>query len=155
MDRPGLYAWSEQQATALRGLAARRDLPKDLDLDNVVEEIESVGRSELRATRSVIRLILTHIAEAASEPEAPLIGQWRTECGGQQNDLQDAFSASIRQRINMDVLWNQALNRAELALCEHDRHLGRTLAGPCPVSLGDLLSDAFEFDAIIQRIAPT
>ena len=42
-----VYAWAEQQAAVLRGLAARRDLPNELDLANVIEGIEDVGRGEL------------------------------------------------------------------------------------------------------------
>jgi hypothetical protein len=34
-----ILAWSEQQAEALRELAARRDLPNALDLPHVLEEI--------------------------------------------------------------------------------------------------------------------
>jgi hypothetical protein len=33
----------------LRSLTGRRDLPNQLDLANVVEEIEDVGKSELHA----------------------------------------------------------------------------------------------------------
>ena len=44
-----ILVWSEQQAAALRSLATRHDLPNELDLANVVEEIEDVGRSDLHA----------------------------------------------------------------------------------------------------------
>ena len=43
-----ILVWSEQQAAALRSMASRRDLPNELDLANVIEEIEDVGRSELQ-----------------------------------------------------------------------------------------------------------
>src|SRR6266705_578176 len=45
-----ILAWSEQQAAVLRDLArSRHDLPNELDLENVAEEIECVGRSEFDA----------------------------------------------------------------------------------------------------------
>ena len=70
MGEPSLYetdilAWSEQQAAALRELAARRDLPNALDLANVIEEIEAVGRNELRAATSPIRVMLEHLVKLA------------------------------------------------------------------------------------------
>jgi Domain of unknown function DUF29 len=37
------YAWSQHQAAVLRELAARRDLPNDLDVEHVAEEIEDVA----------------------------------------------------------------------------------------------------------------
>jgi hypothetical protein len=58
MSRTGLYdedilLWSEQQADVIRRLArTRRDLPNELDVENVAEEIESVGRSEFGNTPS-------------------------------------------------------------------------------------------------------
>jgi hypothetical protein len=38
------YAWSQHQAEALRRLAhTRRDLPNELDLEHVAEEVEDMG----------------------------------------------------------------------------------------------------------------
>jgi hypothetical protein len=158
MDRPELYdsdilAWSEQQAAALRRLASRCDLPNDLDLENVVEEIESVGRSELRATESFIELILAHAAKAVSAPEGLAIGHWRTECIGWQAQILRAFAPSMRQRIDMDALWRSALRVAEAALAEHGRNLAAVLPGTCPITLDDLLVETFEFRDIVCRIA--
>lgn len=158
MDRPDLYdsdilAWSEQQAAALRRLASRRDLPNDLDLDNVVEEIESVGRSELGRAESLIIRILEHIAKAASEPEATAVAHWRTECVGWRIGLVRAFSPSMRQRIEMDSLWASGLKLAAAGLEEHGVQLSAILPGPCPVSLDDLLSETFEFRDLVRRVA--
>ncbi|GEM_PF-5947827 len=41
-----ILAWSEQQAAVLRALAVRHDLPNDLDLSHVAEEIEDLGLSQ-------------------------------------------------------------------------------------------------------------
>src|SRR5215207_5175902 len=63
MDRRSLYdedvyAWAKQQADALRRLARTgRDLPNELDLENVAEAIEDVGKSELSKVESFIRLV--------------------------------------------------------------------------------------------------
>jgi hypothetical protein len=157
MDRPDLYdsdilAWSEEQAAVLRRLAERRDLPNDLDLDNVVEEIEAVGRNELRAATSPIRLIMVHIAKAVSEPEAPAVAHWWAECIGWQDDLRSAFSPSMRQRIDIDALWTRALKQAEIALKAQGVSLPKGLHGPCPVELDELLSGEFDLPEIVRRI---
>ena len=78
MSGPTLYdddilLWSEQQAEAIRKLGTtRRDLPNELDIENVAEEIESVGRSELAAVESYLQLILVHLVKLRVEPEADL-----------------------------------------------------------------------------------
>jgi hypothetical protein len=158
MDRPDLYdtdilAWSEEQAAALRRLAARGDLPNDLDLDNVVEEIESVGRSQLSRVETLIARILERVVKAVCEPDARSVGHWRTECVGWRVQLLRSFSPSMRQRIVMDDLWKDALTLAEAALEEHGGALADGLKGSCPVELDELLSDAFEFRDIVRRIA--
>jgi hypothetical protein len=157
MDRPDLYdsdilAWSEQQAAALRRLSLRRDLPNDLDLDNVVEEIESVGLSQLHRVESLIVKVLAHVAKAVSDAKSPSIGHWRTECVAWHGSLERAFAPSMRQRIDMDGLWVSALKQAAAALEEHGAQLRAGLAGPCPVTLDDLLSDTFEFRDIVQQV---
>jgi hypothetical protein len=134
-------------------MAARGALPNDLDIDNVVEEIETVGRNELRAAESPIRLILMHIAKAVSDPAAPAVGHWRAEAIGWQSDLLRAFSPSMRQRIDMDAIWRSALRQAAIALEEHGGSLADQLKGPCPILLDDLLSNEFEFREVAARIA--
>ena len=53
-DRDG-WAWAQAQSRALRA----RDLDA-IDWENVIEEIEAVGRSERSAVSSAIALILEH-----------------------------------------------------------------------------------------------
>ena len=79
MDRRSLYeddiyAWAQQQADALRRLATRRDLPNELDLENVAEEIEDVGRSELSRVESYIRL-----TDSPAQARIRAAGPFRTE----------------------------------------------------------------------------
>lgn len=61
LHRPGLYdddylAWCEQQATLLR--AGRLD---DLDLANIAEELDAMGRSEQGELENRLEVLLTHL----------------------------------------------------------------------------------------------
>ncbi|MER2605823.1 MAG: DUF29 domain-containing protein [Siculibacillus sp.] len=58
-----LHAWALAQAAAIR--AGRFDL---VDLENVAEEIESLGRSDRRATRSQIERLLVHLLKWQCQP---------------------------------------------------------------------------------------
>ena len=51
------YAWTRQQAAALRKLAAAR-VNTTLDLENLAEEVESLNRSHLNTVRSRVRRII-------------------------------------------------------------------------------------------------
>ena len=60
-----ILLWSEQQAEVIRRLArTRRDLPNELDVENVAEEIESLARSDRREIRN--RLAVICIANLAN-----------------------------------------------------------------------------------------
>jgi hypothetical protein len=149
MGEPSLYetdilAWTEEQAAALRALASRRDLPNELDLGNLVEEVEALGRSQLNAVESRIRLILGHLAKAVSDPGSPALRHWRTECAVWQDDLLQAISPSMHQRLDMDRIWRRALREAELALDEHDATLHPRLRGALPPALAELLDPGFD-----------
>src|SRR4051794_19582234 len=69
-----ILTWSERQAALLRRRAAG-ELINDADLDwpNIAEEIEDVGKSQLRAVESAIVLALRHMLETVDGvPPLPL-----------------------------------------------------------------------------------
>ena len=61
------YAWTRQQAAELRALAARR-VDSKLDLENLAEEVESLGRSDLNTVRSQVRRIIEHLLKLEHSP---------------------------------------------------------------------------------------
>ena len=152
-----ILAWSEQQAEVLRGLAGRRDLPNDLDLSHVVEEIEDVGQSQLNAVNSFIRLIMTHAIKCWADPGAPSLLHWHVDIGNWQTELASRLTASMRQKIDLDREWRRAVQQAVLALKAQGAVLTGdivrlALNGPCPLSLDDLNSDPADPVSLIERL---
>ncbi|MDQ5911383.1 MAG: hypothetical protein QG599_3480 [Pseudomonadota bacterium] len=60
------YLWTQQQADLLRQGQFNR---VDLDLVNIAEEIESMGRSGQRAVEGYLRNILLHLLKWQYQPE--------------------------------------------------------------------------------------
>ncbi len=151
-----ILAWSEQQAAVLRALAGRRDLPNELDLSNIVEEIEDLGLSQLNAVKRFVRLILTHAIKCWADPEAPSVLHWYDEIGTWQADLSDRMTASMRRKLDMDALWKQATRQAVMSLRANDRlaQMGVVqleLANrACPVTVDDLSADPAD---LVVRLA--
>ncbi len=58
------YGWAMAQARLIR--ERRFD---ELDIENIAEEIESVGKSEQREGESALRLIMMHILKWQHQPE--------------------------------------------------------------------------------------
>jgi uncharacterized protein DUF29 len=57
------YTWTQEQARLLR--ERRWD---DLDLDNLVDEVESVGRSDKRQIESRLEILLAHLLKWRFQP---------------------------------------------------------------------------------------
>ena len=75
MDAATLYDedvldWSERQVVELRRLAASPDLTNAVDWENVIEEIESLGRRELKAVESLLENAFTHFLKILTDPES-------------------------------------------------------------------------------------
>lgn len=61
--------WSERQASLLRQHAAViRPNESAIDWPNIIEEIESVGRSERSALASHVRTVVEHLAKLQASP---------------------------------------------------------------------------------------
>jgi hypothetical protein len=153
-----VYAWSEQQAAALRRLANRRDLPNELDLAHVAEEIEDVGANELHAARSFIRLILVHAIKSWADADAPSVRHWAAEIGNWHDALIDRLTPAMRAKIDMNVLWRRAVQQADLDLAAQERHDARALvaemlaSSACPIALDDLTVESLAANDLVRRI---
>lgn len=58
------YKWTQQQAELLKD-----EKWKKLDIENLIEEIESLGRSEKRTLKSYLEILLMHMLKAEYQPE--------------------------------------------------------------------------------------
>ncbi|HZB37238.1 MAG TPA: DUF29 domain-containing protein [Beijerinckiaceae bacterium] len=158
MDRRSLYdddiyAWAQQQAEVLRRLAETgRDLPNELDLENVAEEIEDVGKSELREVESFIRLMFIHLIKAASAPEARSYRKWEKEIRVLRADLLKNLTRSMQAMIDVNYEWKLAAIRADADLSDHGDQLLPELPAESPFSLDDLIGESFDFEKAVAQI---
>src|SRR3712207_4758872 len=83
----------------------RARLPNDLDIENVIEEIEAAGRSELSAVRSHLARMIEHLAKAVSSPAAYPATKWPGEVTREHGDAARSFTPSMRQNIDLDRVW--------------------------------------------------
>jgi len=107
-----ILLWSEHQAALLRRLAlGERVNDRDLDWPNISEEIEAVGRSELRACEALLVQAVVHQIKQMCWPDSLEVPHWRGEEIRFRQEAADAFSPSMRQRIDMARIQRRALQR--------------------------------------------
>jgi hypothetical protein len=105
-----ILVWSERQAELIRRRAAGELVNEaDLDWPNIAEEIESMGRNQLSAVQSLLRQALIHMLKAEAWPLSRKVPHWRAETRRLRDDAAEAFTPSMRQRINLARLYTQAL----------------------------------------------
>ena len=104
-----LLLWSEQQAKLLRRVAAGERVNDQVDWENVVEEIESVGRNELREVESLLVQAIAHSLKAEAWPLSRDVAHWHAEARRFRGDAAARFTPAMRQRLDMERIWRRAL----------------------------------------------
>jgi hypothetical protein len=105
-----ILLWSERQADLLRRRAAG-ELINDAEMDwpNIAEEIEDVGRSELRSVESLLVQALRHMLKAEAWPQSRDAPNWRADAVDFRRQARRRFVPSMRQRIDVASLYADAL----------------------------------------------
>jgi len=134
-----ILIWSEQQAQLLRRLAAGERVNDLIDWENVIEEVDSVGREQLHAVESLLLQALVHMLKARGWPEARDAENWLADARGFRAQAANRFVPSMRQRLDLDHIYRQALRALPVTM---DGKPPQTLPGTCPLTLNQLLAEA-------------
>jgi hypothetical protein len=133
-----ILLWSERQADLLRRLAATAPatINHTIDWPNIIEEIETVGRNELRAVESDLVQTLARMLKVKAWPQSRDVPHWEAEVRGFLGEAVSNYTPSMRQRINLDKLYHRALRRLPDTM---DGVLPLPVPDTCPVTLEALL----------------
>ena len=154
--RDGLYdadvlAWSEQQAGLLRRLEAGEKVNAALDWANVIEEIESVGRRELRTVESDLTRLLEHLIKLAAFPDDPSRAHWRTEAAAFRQNARRAYANSMKQKLSLESIMGDALELVEPVVTP--QQLTLLTLSCCPYTQDELLDPNVGTSVLVDRLA--
>ena len=133
-----ILVWSEQQAELLRRLAAGERVNDQRDWENVIEEVESVGREQLHAVESLLSQALVLMLKAQGWPQSRDVENWRADARAFRAQAANRFAPSMRQRIDLARIDRQALHALPQTM---DGQPPLPLPETCPMTLDELLSD--------------
>ena len=146
------YLWTQDQAALLRALPRSSNR---LDIENLAEEIEDMGRAEIKEISSLLRQTLAHLIKISIDRESPSIAHWVSEASGFQSDAVLASSPGLRQRLDLPKIWKLAKRNAGDSLSEYGIVVP-PLPEQCPLTLEQLLDADFsprEAAAIVAAAA--
>lgn len=105
------YGWTQEQSDLIR--AGRL---ADLDIDNILEELETMGRSEKRALDSRLTVLLAHLLKWKYQPNWR--GKsWQLTIEGQRFSVLDVLddNPSLKPKIHAILAHAYAKSRIEAA----------------------------------------
>jgi len=131
------YGWTLQQAEALRS----RDM-SELDFENLLEEMEAMGRSEKRGLKNRLVILLMHLLKWQYQPERQ--GKsWELTIRNQREEVLELLeeNPSLKPRIDsvLESAWKKALRETEKET-KMDRS---TFPARCPWSFDEVMDDSF------------
>ncbi len=149
-----IVAWAHRQSDLLAQLAERNDgVAPQVDWENVIEEILSVGRSQVKGVARKIELILAHLLKVISDPRAPSRDKWHTEIDVWRMALSSEYTASMRRLLDLQALWVRAQGDASADLDEYGLKLARSIPQQCPFAIDDLINDKRPLEDILKQLA--
>lgn len=129
------YAWTEEQAALLRQLPPGGNR---LDPAHIAEEIEGLGRSELRAAQSLCEHVIEHLLKLEYARLDEPAEHWRDEIVAWRLQLEKILTRSVEAKLDLPGRYRAALRLAR----RFERHApgfaGR-LPAECPYSLEQIV----------------
>jgi hypothetical protein len=101
------YLWIEKTIEVLKTHSL-----KDLDIENLIEELESLGKRDFNKVRSLLRQIMIHLLllEYWSEEYDRNYRHWEAEILAFRSDLKDNLTTTLENRLyeRLDDLYDDA-----------------------------------------------
>lgn len=133
------YAWTQRQAALLREEAFEQ-----IDWNNLMEEIESLGRSEKHEVESRLTVILMHLLKWQYQPSRRITGRsWRKTLTIQRIDLDRHLAQNPSLRAQLPLLVNDVYTLAVRKAAVETGLDRRTFPLQCPWTVEQILDEEF------------
>ena len=140
------YAWTQQQAEALR---THFQGDNRLDVEHLAEEVEDLGKSDLHAVESFVENVIEHLLKLDYSGWVEGRNHWRAEVDAFRGSIERKITPRIRQQVEteLDALYQRARRAAARSLHQREPDFVRRLPKLCPYDWGtiwhrDVLAEA-------------
>lgn len=131
------YAWTQEQAALLRNQAWDR-----IDLPNLIEEIESLGKQQRQELRNRSSVLIGHLLKWQYQPQRRS-RSWLATLRIQRLDIAELLAENLSLKPYLEEAMGKAyLKGVELAVGETDLPKS-TFPKDCPYSLTEIFDNNF------------
>ena len=134
-------AWVETQAALLR--EGRFDR---LDLANLIDEVESLGKSDFHKFESAIKIVLLHLLKWDVQTDHRS-RSWADSIEGHRRRVMRELESSPSYKARLDEAVIEAYHRARFKAHKETKLPMRTFPESCPYSWDDIMTRTVVFDA--------
>jgi hypothetical protein len=131
------YGWTQEQAALLR--AGRLT---DLDVNNLIEEIETMGRSEKRELQSRLMVLLVHLLKWQYQP-VRRGRSWLLTIKGERINLEDVIQDNPGLKSQLPEILNHAYCLAKVEAAKQTRLDEKLFPHDCLWSLEQIRDTSF------------
>ena len=129
------YQWTQEQAELLKAGALSQ-----LDVENLIEEIESMGKSQKRALISRMTVLLMHLLKWDCQPDRRS-GSWKSTIITQRKEIKRLLKDNPGLKsIITEMLTETYLDAAEIASAETELPES-TFPETCPYTVEHLMGE--------------
>jgi Domain of unknown function DUF29 len=158
MSTPSLYetdfyAWTQQQAALLQ-----TQQWSQLDLLNLIEEIDALGKQQRQELRNRLSVLIGHLLKWQHQPQRR---SWLATIQIQRLDIFELLEENPSLKPDLEAALQKAYQRGIKLAIQETELPDRTFPSDCPYRLAELLDnrfypgkpDAGEPDALSDRTA--
>jgi len=131
------YAWTQHQAALLRA-----EEFEAVDWNNLIEEIDSLGKSQRQEVRSRLTILIMHLLKLQYQP-ARRTRSWRTTISTQRADLEPLLTDNPTLRAHLALLIAEAYPIAVKKAAAETGLDKQTFPVECPWPAAQLLDEEF------------
>jgi Domain of unknown function DUF29 len=130
----GFYSWSLEQARLVRAGEWTR-----VDIENVAEEIESLGREQLSKLESAFCVLLMHLLKWDHQPRKRS-RSWALSIKTQRIDVEDVLADNPGLKPRIDEAIGRAYRKARIEAARETGLDEPVFPHACPYSFDDIMT---------------
>jgi len=131
------YSWTQEQAELLRNGRF-----SELDIDNLIEEVESMGRSEKRELESRLTILLLHLLKWKYQ-EVRRGRSWQLSIDEQRIQFEKTLNENPGLKLALDQIIKDAYKLAVIKAARETKISKAVFPECCPWNLAQFIEDGF------------
>ena len=131
------YSWTQEQAALLKDGRF-----SELDIDNLIEEVESMGRGEKRELESRLTVLLLHLLKWKYQ-EVRRGRSWQLSIDEQRIKFEEILNENPGLKLALDEIIRDAYRLAVIQAARETKITKAVFPECCPWNLAQLIEDEF------------